>query len=446
MSEWKKWFQGRRITVMGIDPEGRGIRDALFCAAHGAVVTATDMKDASALEESVKKLEEAGVILHLGGHTEADFINTDLVIRAGSAPRNSAYLAAAKKAGVQIETDETLFLGLAPKMTVIGVTGTRGKSTTTHLIYDILRLWKSGKVHIAGNVRGVASLPMLPYVHEGDYMIFELASWQLQQFGENHMSPDVAVFTTFMPDHLNYYNGDLDAYLADKANIFLNQSDDGVLVIGEQAEGVIKEKYAWHLPKHTVIAKASDVPTEWKPRMIGEHNLANIACALHAVEALGVGAETIKTAVESFRGVPGRMELIQEKDGIRYYNDTTATTPEATVAALKALAKEYTKKIVLIMGGADKGIAPGALLPLLTEIPKSIVLLSGTGTEKILPYLQEKIPGITVYTEFSQAVTAARAAAAPGDSILLSPAFASFGMFTNEFDRGDQFTALIKNI
>lgn len=443
--DWKHWFTNKRVTVMGIDPEGRGLRDALFCAAHGAVVTATDTKLAAELGDSAQKLRDAGVALHLGGHTESDFTDTDLVIRAGSAPKNSPYLAAARKAGVRIETDETLFLALAPKITVVGVTGTRGKSTTTHLLYEILRKWKPGQAHIAGNVRGVAALPLLQDVAAGDYAVLELASWQLQQFGENHKSPDVAVFTTFMPDHLNYYDGDLSAYLADKANIFLNQpKDTGVLIIGEQAENAIKEKYAWDLPAHTVIARTTAVPSSWKPLLIGEHNRANIACAYEAAKALGVGEKTIADAVESFRGVPGRLERIREKNGVQIFNDTTATTPEATIAALRALEKEYAKKIVLIMGGADKGIAPSALLPLLPDLCKKVILLAGSGTEKILPYVQEKIPGTQVYTDFASAVHDALAASTSGDVVILSPAFASFGMFKNEFDRGDQFIALTK--
>ena len=438
MQDFTTFFKGKKITVMGIDPEGRGVQDALFAATHGAQVVATDMKSEESLGDSPELLRAAGITLVLGEHKEEDFTNTDLVLRAASAPLGSPFLQAAKKANVRIETDETLFFALAPRVTCIGVTGTRGKTTTTHLIYDIVFRAYPNATYIAGNVRGIAALPLLEKIKEGDMVVMELSSWQLQQFGENNMSPSIAVFTTFLPDHLNYYGGSMDAYLDDKAQIFLHQKSDDTLVLGAQALPSL-EKYKSKIQSRVVIADVKKFPKAWKLHIPGEHNKANAICAIEAARALGIDEEVICQVVENFKGVPGRLELVREVDGIKIYNDTTATTPDATIAALEALDPENKKNILLIMGGADKGLDMTALQPVVHAHAKEVFFLTGTGTDRV----RGSDP---VFNSLKEVVTAAMAAVTMGDIILFSPAFASFGMFTNEYDRGDQFNALVKNL
>jgi UDP-N-acetylmuramoylalanine--D-glutamate ligase len=323
----------------------------------------------------------------------------------------------------------------------IGITGTRGKSTTTHMIAAILE--KAGKkVFLGGNVRGVSTLSLLPEVEGkgGEVAVLELDSWQCQGLAEAKRSPEVAVFTTFFPDHLNYYKGDLAAYLADKANIFLFQNEDDTLVLGSQAATPVRDRYQDEILADLVIANEDDIPADWTLQVPGEHNRYDAGCALAAARAIGVDDETSRKALEAFTGVPGRLQLIREVNGVKVYNDTNATTPEATIAALKALDAEGKKNVVLIMGGADKALDMEGLVAAVREHAKRVVLLSGTGTERILPSLGSSF----TFDSLAQAVDVAFEAAEPGDAIVLSPAFASFGMFKNEYDRGDQFDALVK--
>jgi UDP-N-acetylmuramoylalanine--D-glutamate ligase len=418
----KGFFAGKKITIMGVDPNGRGIRDAKFAGEHGAELLLTDIKDTHDIRNGLQTLMHLPNIQYrLGAHVIEDFVNTDLVIRASEAPIGSPYLKAATDAGVRIETDETLFLALAPHLVTIGVTGTRGKTTTTHLIYEILKAAHGARVHLAGNVRGVAALPMLDTVKDGDDMVFELASWQLQQFGLNKIALNVAVFTTFMDDHLNYYKGDRDAYLNDKAQIFLHQTPEDTLVVSTQALPILKEKYGSKIKSKLVVANPAKFPKDWTLKMPGEHNVLNAVCAIEATRALGIDEEIIKSVVENFTGVPGRLELVKEVNGIKFYNDTTATTPDATLAALQALG---TKNTILIMGGADKGLDMSKLEARLPELKKVVRIEQG----------------------LIEALNEALAASTAGDIILFSPAYASFGMFKNEFDRGDQFTELVQKL
>jgi UDP-N-acetylmuramoylalanine--D-glutamate ligase len=320
---------------------------------------------------------------------------------------------------------------------VVGVTGTRGKTTTTYLIDAILR--EAGtKTLLGGNVRGVSTLALLEQVQGDEIAVLELDSWQLQGFGEARLSPQVAVFTTFYPDHLNYYQGDLAAYLADKANIFFYQRPEDTLILGSQCAPSIVEQFGDEIESRTIIADAGKLPAGWTLRMPGAHNRYDAALALEAARALDVPDEISRKAIESFPGVPGRLELIREKDGVRVYNDTTATTPEATLAALRAL-DEGSRNIVLIMGGADKALDMNKLLHEIPAYTKRVILLPGSGTDRVLEFL----PGASVYGSLEAAVDEAFRAAGAGDSILFSPAFASFGLFANEYDRGDRFAALV---
>src|SRR3989344_7373189 len=329
-------LRNKKVTVRGINPEGRGVQDAEFLARHGAKVVATDTKNEKDLKESVARLKRyKNISFALGGHHPRDFKNKDLIIRAAGAPLDSIYLKEAKKNGIEIKTDETLFLKLSPKVILVGVTGTKGKSTVSHLIYEILKSARH-RVFLAGNVRGQAALPLLEKVKEGDVVVMELDSWKLQGFGDAKISPRVAVFTNFYRDHLNYYKGDMKKYFGDKSNIFKYQKNGDAFIAGQSAKGAIGKHYKGKIKSNVIEIGKKYFPKSWRPLILGEHNKENIAFAIKACEALGISKEDIKKAVEKFKGVPGRLEFVREIKGGKYYNDTTATTPEAAIAALRA--------------------------------------------------------------------------------------------------------------
>jgi UDP-N-acetylmuramoylalanine--D-glutamate ligase len=427
-------FKDKKITIMGLGLLGRGVGDTRYLAECGAELIVTDLKTREQLAESVAQLEAfSNITFVLGEHRLEDFRDRDLVLKAAGVPLDSMYIAEAKKNGIPVRMSADLFAEIS-HIPVIGVTGTRGKSTVTHMVYAILK--EAGKqVLLGGNVRGVSTLALLREVTPSHIAVLELDSWQCHGWGEASMSPNIAVFTTFFSDHLNYYKDDPAQYLADKANIFLYQKPEDTLVLGKQCAPTIIDAYSEMIESKIFVADNNKLPDTWALRIPGQHNRYNAALALTVARALEISDDISRTALESFKGVSGRLELIREKDGVRIYNDTTATTPEATFAALSALDPAQT---ILIMGGADKGLDMNALLLKLKEV-KRIILLSGTGTSRVLEF----IPDASVFDDLGKAVTEAFASVREGDTILFSPAFASFGMFKNEYDRGDQFVALV---
>ncbi len=443
---WQTFFRGKRITMMGLGLLGRGINVAKFLLEQGAILTITDLKPREKLQSSIDELKgfEKQITFVLGEHRLEDFRDRDMIIKAAGVPLRTPFIDEAHKNKVPVEMDASLFTKLAPEgVTVIGITGTRGKSTTTHLIYHLLHT--AGKTaYLGGNVRGLATLPLLEKVKSGDFVVLELDSWQLQGFGEAEISPKIAVFTNLLSDHMNYYKGDMGRYFADKANIFLHQQTEDVLVAGKEIGEKIREKYSKSMSGKMVEVDATDLPDSWNLIIPGEHNRGNAALAVEVGKALGMSVETIKKGVESFTGVEGRLEFMGERRGIKIYNDNNATTADATVAGLTAVATG--KNVVLIMGGADKGLDMSSLVKAVRQHCRTVVLLSGTGTEKLKTEIT-KIPELVIEEDerlevvFEKATKMARSE----EVILFSPAFASFSkFFENEYERNDLFVKLVK--
>lgn len=435
------YFVGKQITIMGLGLLGRGVGDARYLAECGAEIIVTDLKTHEQLAESVAQLKSfPNITFVLGEHRLEDFCGRDLILKAAGVPLNSSYIAEAKKNKIPVHMSADLFAEIS-NIPIIGVTGTRGKSTVTYMVHAILK--ETGKkVLLGGNVRGVSTLALLSEATPEHTAVLELDSWQLQGFGEAKLSPHIAVFTTLFHDHSNYYRNNLGMYLADKANIFLNQKTEDILVLGKQCAPTIIEKYGDTLEAKTLVVDELKLPDTWALNIPGMHNRYNAALALAVARALDIPDEISRRALGSFAGVSGRLELIRDMNGVKIYNDTTATTPEATLAALQALQTttyNLQPRIILIMGGADKDLDMNALLAKLPGM-KRIILLAGTGTSRILQW----IPNASVYDTLEAAVTEAFLSAISGDSILFSPAFASFGMFKNEYDRGDQFNILVQ--
>ncbi|MDP2665454.1 MAG: UDP-N-acetylmuramoyl-L-alanine--D-glutamate ligase [bacterium] len=430
-------FRGKKITVMGLGLLGRGVGDARYLAQCGAELIVTDLKTREQLAESVAQLESfPNISFVLGEHRLEDFRDRDLILKAAGVPLDSSYIAEAKKNNIPVRMSADFFAEISG-VTCIGVTGTRGKSTVAHMICEILKT-AGKKVLLGGNIRGVSNLALLKDVTPEHIAVLELDSWQLQGFGDARISPHIAVFTTLYQDHFNYYKNNLDAYLADKANIFLYQKPEDTLVLGKQCAATIIDKYGDKIKAKTIVVDELKLPDTWTLKIPGQHNRYNAALALAAARAIQIPDDISRSALVTFAGVPGRLELIAEKNGVKIYNDTTSTTPEATLAALSALGTENT---VIISGGTDKNLELDALVARLKET-KRVILLAGNGIDRI----KDQLPGATIYGSIADAVADAFAHAKSGDTILFSPAFTSFGMFKNEYDRGDQFNAIVREL
>lgn len=435
MSSYKEFFKGKRVTVMGLGLLGRGVGDAAFLSECGALVTVTDMKDETKLAQSIAELKTyPNITYHLGGHIESDFTNTDLVIKAAGVRLDSEYIAAAREAGVPVMMSTALFAKFASEMgaTIVGVTGTRGKSTVSHMIFHTLA--HAGKrAHLGGNIRGLSTLALLPDVQAGDIGVLELDSWQLQGFGDLQLSPHISVFTNLMPDHQNYYS-DMESYFADKANIFLFQKPGDSLFVGAEIEAQVR---AAHPPVEPTVI--SELAPDWELKVLGIHNRINAAFAAAACLRLGLTSDVIRTGVESFDGVEGRLQYLGLAGGVRVFNDNNATTPEATIAALRALDQGY-RNTILIMGGADKNLDLDVLVNEIQRTCKSVFLVAGTGTDRIKPLLGDPM----VFQTLETAVDSAFDNAQFGDAVLFSPGFTSFSSYANEYERNDHFLSLVR--
>ncbi|MCE9541627.1 hypothetical protein K8R03_03680 [Candidatus Kaiserbacteria bacterium] len=427
-------FRNKKITMLGLGVLGRGVGDAAFLAGCGADIIISDKKSAEELAPSVEQLKAfTNITYRFQDQPTEDFENRDLVIKAAGVPTDSPQIAAARTAGVPVVMSTALFAryAMAAGATLIGVTGTRGKSTVTQMIYDALA-HTSKRVHLGGNVRGISTLALLPHIQEGDIVVLELDSWQLQGFGDLSISPQVAVFTNLMPDHMNYYGGDMESYFEDKSNIFRNQKTGDRLLVSATIEQRIRQT---NPPVTPVVPEP--LPAHWKLVVPGEHNRENAALAYAAV-APYMSAEEAMVALTSFAGVEGRLQFVRDRGGVKIYNDNNATTPEATVAALKAL-DTGKRSIILIAGGSDKALDMSALSEEIERTCKKLVLIDGTGTNRIQS-LDAVGPFPTLEAAFKEALDGAEA----GDIILFSPAFASFGMFKNEYERNDRFLKLVE--
>lgn len=444
--QYNDYFKGKKVTVIGLGLLGRGVGDTAFLAEAGAEVIVTDLKSAEELASSLAQLAAyPNITFVLGEHRKEDFLNRDFILVGAGVPQESEFLLLAQEAGIPLKQSAALFAELSG-VPIIGVTGTRGKSTVTQMIHHVLSVSTGEHILLGGNVRGVSNLQLLKEANEDALCVMELDSWQLQGFGWAGISPQIAVFTNFMEDHLNYYQSGgktkeeaMHAYFMDKANIFKNQEGTGVLVTTPAVFEYAKGK-ALTLQQEVILADTSVLPEDCLLAMPGEHNRLNAALAYQALKAVSLSDDMIFEGLASFSGVEGRLQYLKEVDGVKIYNDNNATTPQATIAGIKAL--QNGQNVVLIAGGAYKEIDPSVLVDAIGLYVKRTILIPGTGTDMLL----EKVEDALVVENLAQAVEEARLAAESGDVILFSPAFASFGTYANEYERNDEFMDIVASL
>ncbi len=432
------YFENKKATVLGLGLLGRGVGDTEFLLEAGADVICTDTRSEEKLKESIAQIKNGkhtNLKLVIGENRMEDFENRDFVLTCPGMPLGYEYLEHAKSNNIPIFMSASLLSDIVmknlPNVTIIGVTGTRGKSTTTQMIAHILKSANS-RVHLGGNIRGIANLPLLKEIEDDEYLLLELDSWQLQGFGDQKISPHIAVFTNFMDDHMNYYKNDKELYFNDKANVYRYQKDLDVLIVSEEAAEEIKKRDE---NQEMVLASNSYIETS----LLGEHNQTAAKLAYEVASQCGIDDETIREAIKTFKAVDGRLEDLGEFRGVRIFNDNNGTTPNATMAGIKAIVETYNRKPVLIMGGSDKGLPIEELENVIKENTKEVIYLSGTGTERMT------LPKKYEFEELKDCIGKAFEVAEQGDIILFSPAFASFSKyFSNEYEKNDEFVKLVQ--
>lgn len=466
-------YSGLRVTVMGLGLHGGGLESARYLAKAGARVTVTDLRDETVLAPSIAQLGGLPIRYVLGTHELADFSGADVVVKNPAVKPDSPYLAAARR----IETDISLFLTDCPGR-LIAVTGSKGKSSTASALrwaLEVLGSTKagtpttSGKTYLGGNIT-LSPLTFLDQVKAEDTVVLELSSWQLgdlrgRRLGDRALlKPRVAVITTILPDHLDRY-GTMEAYVADKRVIYQGQDRTDATVSANDVWGLsFSRESSGRSLLYSDTPLSEDLPGGWivkdgeeggrtgpavarltdgklvevvgsQPRLAGYHQKKNLLAAALALLDLGYPAQELKQALDEFPGIEHRLEFFHEKGGVRFYNDTAATIPEAAAAAVDS----FDRRPILVTGGTDKALDFG---PLVSAAPraKAIILLDGTGSAKLAALLDQR--GFRYegpYNDLDTAVRAALRAASSGDSVVLSPGCASFGMFLNEFDRGKKW-------
>ena len=456
-------FKNKKVLIFGLGLNDGGLGMAEFFLKQGAVVTVTDGKTEEQLKRTVDKLQKYGgkVIYHLGGHIKEDFENNDIIVRNPAIKRDNEWLEIARKAGKDIYMEMALFHKLCP-CPIIGITGTRGKSTTSSLIYEFLRERFGKKVFLGGNI-GKSAIRELSKLKKDNLVVLEMSSFQLDGMGESKVSSNTAVVTNMYKDHLNWHS-DMQDYIETKKNIFRYQNEDGLLIAN--IDNYITKEFIKESPGKDITFSLIDSSADYYLRNMvvyehgeellkieelildGEHNLYNILGAIATVRQYGVEAEDILSVLKTFTGVPGRQQLVRELDGVRFYNDTTATSVEAVLAMFDRFGRENKGKIVMISGGVDKGLEYEKITPLVKEFCKGVVLFEGTASDKISEMLDADGYD-NVYTGFDNMTSAVKKAveiSEDGDMVILCPSASSFNMFANEFDRGDQFVEIVNNL
>ena len=424
---------GRRVVVMGLGLHGGGLGVAQFLRRHGASLVVTDLRDASQLAPSLERLGTHGVRYVLGCHDLQDFRDAEIVVRNPAVPLDAPALTVAREAGACIEMELTMFLRWCAATRIVAVTGTRGKTTTAAALHAMLRAG-GHPTRLAGNM-GVSALTQLDEIQPDEVVVLEMSSWQTEGLAGTGVRAPGAIVTNLLPDHLNRYDS-MEAYADAKAELLrAQQAGDWAVLPAGPGWG---DWFASRARGRVIRAPADAQPPGWNDAVLrGAHNRANLATAALAAKQLGVPEAAVRRAVTSFAGVAQRQEFLGTIGAVRVFNDTTATIPDATLAALDTIPGPW----VLIVGGSDKRLDFSQLAQRLRSDRgvRGVVMLPGAGTDRLIAQLGSLAP--VAADSMDAAVAAALEIAQPGDALLLSPACASFGLFAHEFDRGAQFIA-----
>ncbi len=444
-------FTGRRVTVMGLGRFGGGVGAARFLVEQGAQVTVTDLRDEAALAPSLEELSGLPIRYVLGRHEAGDFTGSNLVVVNPAVPRTSPFIGEARRARTPLTTEIGLFVERCPG-TICGITGSNGKSTTVSMLGAILDA--AGKRHLVGGNIGGSLLANLPAIGLGDVVVLELSSFQLEWLDELGWSPHIAAVLNVLPNHLDRHRS-LENYLEAKGSILRHQRSTGIAVLVRDDPGarslanLTRGRVVWvgeDLTIPSITTKAGFiVRLSWRQTVSlvsaadlplpGRHNLLNAMTAAACALELGITSLEVRKGLDTFRGLPHRLELVGERDDVRFFNDSKATTPEAAAAGVTAFPPG---RVIPIFGGSDKGVSFQGLAAAIAGRAPWTALIGVTA-----PLIAEAFHAAGVETETFPTLEAAVAACAgrarPGDTVLLSPGCASYDMFNDYRERGEAF-------
>jgi len=457
-------LHGVRVTVMGLGLFGGGAGVTRFLVDKGAAVTVTDLRPPGELTESLERLEGLPIDFVLGEHREADFRYPDLVIANPAVPQESPFLEVARDHGVAVESEINLTLRFLPTPYVVGVTGSNGKTTTSHLIHHMVTA--CGRRSFLGGNTGGSLLVDLDRIGAEDVVVLELSSFQLETTGPAGLGPKVAVLTNITPNHLDRH-GTFENYIEAKEQILigasaavLNADNPHTARIAGALDPRMVTLFSSqrHLDRgffldgdNLLLHRDHQVDTLLhgdEVALLGTFNLENIMAALAATELIlerdGVPPESIEAAAR-FPGVPHRLEPVARVRGVRYINDSIATTPESTIAALEAL----EGPTAVILGGYDKNLPFDRLAEVVRQRARLVCLIGATA-DKLARAIEhnhsscDEGPELFRASSLERALELATGRAAEGWTVLLSPACASYDQFINFVQRGEAFRRWVR--
>ena len=454
----KQDFRGKRVTVVGLGIEGVDL--VRYLVGKGALVTVSDSRPPERLTPRLRDLDGLPVSLSLGRNDPADTITADHVFVSQGVPLDIPALTAARDRGVPLDSMMRLFLDLCPGP-VVGITGSSGKSTVTSLVEAMFAAAR--REHVVGGNIGVGLLSLLDDIGPETWVVLEISHTQLELMAK---SPHVACVLNVTPNHLDRYSWD--SYVALKRNILRHQTPDDVAVLGYDNEvsrslasdargkvvffsdgadlpgpaAVVRDDaIVWRDgAKDTPVMPVNEIPLR------GRHNVANVLAATAIASACGIGVDAMATAVRSFKAVPHRLEFVASVDGVTYYSDSIATTPERTLAGVRS----FTEPVVLLLGGREKHLPLDEMFREVCGRCRALVFF-GEARETLAAVAratcdavsQDKRPSLHVVDTLDDALPVARATARPGDVVLLSPACTSFDAYDNFEERGEHFRRLV---
>ena len=447
----KEFFAGKRVLIMGLGRFGGGVDAAKFAAEAGARVIITDLASRQQLSDSISQLEEFGDIeFHLGSHNSVDFEQADIIIANPAVPGDNEFLELARRYKKFITSQINIFFQLCPSQ-IIGITGANGKSTTASLTAHLLRSAREEKVWLSGNIGNEPLLTRLNQIAPDDLVVLELSSFQIEQLAQIQKAPKVALLTNLTPNHLDRY-GAFEDYCAAKESIFKFQKlDDKFPAVSIfNAEDKVSAEWFGKYNKDTgricITFSANDISEQIRESfgLPGRANLSNLAAAVAITRHFGVDDDQIRSSLPQFRALHHRLELVAKINGVSWYNDSKATTPESAIVALEA----FEQPTIIIAGGYDKNVAFDELGQKIAKDAK-VAILIGQTAEKIVDAIKacpKNKTRIEFGSSLAEAVQLANRLAESGDVVLLSPACASYDMFDNFQQRGQEFCRLIRQI
>ncbi len=494
----KEFFKDKDVLIMGLGRFGGGVDTAKFAAANGAKVIVTDLASPEQLAESIEQLAGiSNIEFRLGAHDRADFENADLVVANPAVPPENEFLETARRAGAAVTSQIAIFFDLCPAKT-IGITGANGKSTTAALTAHILTNAKFAnviarrpqgptkqspttpyairdtqyeRVFLSGNIGNRPLLATIDAITARDLVVLELSSFQLEQLAPTKTAPNIAILTNLTPNHLDRH-GTFADYCSAKENIFKFQKPDAdapaVSIFNAEDEIGVEwfDKYACDVGRTCIKFSADDIPAKMRQSfpLPGRANLSNLAAACAIAKCFNIPDDVIERCLPGFESLPHRLELVANANGVRWYDDSIATTPQSVIAALDA----FDCSPIIIAGGYDKHIPFDELGREIAQKAKAAILLGQTApkiakairnaqSSQRIPASREgiehqdssvkyRVSSIEKVDSLAQAVAFAAKIAIPGDVVLLSPACASYDMFDNFQQRGREFVKLVRAI